>query len=97
MDDDNESDGSYGSTSAAVAASRSEDVVEAVVTELASQRDCDPTAVPPLWDSVDTDALAAVVDSAGGDATDVTVSFSHAGCRVTVFGDGDVDVRPTGG
>lgn len=49
-----------------------------------------PEALPPLYDSIDTEALADVVASIDGDGT---IEFSYLGYRITVSGDGFVDVR----
>jgi hypothetical protein len=55
-----------------------------------------PTAFAPLYESLDPDALDELVRSAaersGEDA--LVVSFTHAGCEVTVRSDGSVLARP---
>jgi len=61
----------------------------AVVERIAAAKDCEVGSVPPLYRSVDPDALARLV--AGG-ADGLKVSFSHAGCQVVVDGDGHVSV-----
>lgn len=62
----------------------------AVVDEIASAEDVSPPNVPvPLYDSVDPDALDALVSS----ADDVSVTFSYFGYQVTVDGDGDVSLE----
>lgn len=46
--------------------------------------------LPPLFGSVDTDALDALVRDAPGSV----VSFTHLGYEVTVTGDGEVELTP---
>lgn len=70
-------------------------VTARIVSEVADLEGIDPTAVDArLYDAVDPDALAAVVNS----ETDsrLTVSFDYAGYRVTVIADDEpaVDVTP---
>lgn len=55
----------------------------------------DPTDLPPLYDSVDLEAVERVLLAADGTpSADVSVRFTHAGCEVTVFGSGDITARP---
>ncbi|WP_135820912.1 HalOD1 output domain-containing protein [Halostella litorea] len=67
---------------------------DAVVTAVASVRGEDPTALDPLHESIDGDALdtlfADVSDDAGG-----YVEFTYAGYDVIVKGDGRVVVAET--
>ena len=57
----------------------------------------DPTAVPPLYESVDPDALEAIIrsfqrsDTVG---TNNIVEFTLHGCLVTVYANGTVELRP---
>ena len=68
----------------------------AVVQAVAVATDTDPTELVPLYDSVDTDALDALLLRArNGNNSPVSVSFSFAGRSVTVDSDGDVVVRPS--
>lgn len=46
--------------------------------------------LPPLFDSIDAEALDKLVTS--GRESDLTVSFTHAGHRITVDPDGTVTV-----
>lgn len=64
-------------------------VSEAVVHAIADAADTDPLSIEPIYESVDPDALDALVRS-GPD--DLSVSFSHHGVPVDVFGDGTVRV-----
>lgn len=49
---------------------------------------CEPGALAdrPLCDTVDPDALNALFDPPGGDASGVSVSFTHGDCRIRVEG-----------
>lgn len=73
-------------------------VSERVVHAVARARDVDPLELDPLYDTVDPDALDKLFDSST--ASDTTVQgrivFGMAGCKVTVYSDGrvDVDARP---
>lgn len=74
----------------------SEAVVEAVaeVPGTAASGADDPTALPPLYDVVDTDALNALFERAwDSDVAGVSVTFRYADCIVTVEGTGGVGVR----
>ncbi|WP_134669280.1 HalOD1 output domain-containing protein [Halorussus marinus] len=58
-----------------------------IVNAVADATGRDPNALPPLYDTVDPDALAAIVARApnharGGD--EIEVSFAFADCDVTV-------------
>ncbi|QCW02832.1 HalOD1 output domain-containing protein [Natrinema pallidum] len=52
---------------------------------IAARKGCDRAALPPLYDAIDPEALAAVLES---DA-DVTVRFEYAGSRVVIGPDSD--------
>ncbi|AFO55738.1 MULTISPECIES: HalOD1 output domain-containing protein [Natrinema] len=54
---------------------------------IAARKGCAPTALPPLYEAVDPEALAAVLES----NPDVTVRFEYAGYRV-VLGPGPDEV-----
>lgn len=60
----------------------------AVARALAENEGIAIKELPPVFDSVDTDGLDAVIQS----APDVTVNFSHYGYEVTVTGSGNVEV-----
>ena len=68
------------------------DPADAVLRAVATERGVDPLALPRLYDAVESDALADLVDSLpdGGDAR---VEFSYADCRVAVRADGTVAVE----
>lgn len=67
-----------------------------VVETLAIALDCAPTAMEPLYESVDPHALDTIVRSngSGADGTPTTLTFVHAGRDIAVHGDGTVVVRP---
>ncbi|MFB6305021.1 MAG: HalOD1 output domain-containing protein [Haloferacaceae archaeon] len=56
----------------------------------------DPTALPPLYDRFDPDALEALVASASDSAADLCVEFASAGFVVSVRGHGEIVVYETG-
>lgn len=63
-----------------------------VVAALASARNTEPRNVdPPLYETIDADALDTIVDS----ATDIELSFEHDGHTVVVRADGSVAVDGT--
>lgn len=67
-------------------------VTQSVVTRLADHKECEPTALPPLFEAVDPDALERLVSTADAN---LTVQFRYAGRTVTVENepDGGVAVR----
>jgi hypothetical protein len=67
----------------------------AVVETVAVALDRAATTLDPLYESVDPDALDALVRSSEPPARYVTVSFGFAGQQVTVHGTGEVVVRTT--
>lgn len=67
-------------------------VATSVVVSVAAIVGVEPTALPPLQRSIDTDALEDVFASGREGAGDVTVRFSYAGCRVTVESDGSIRI-----
>lgn len=71
-------------------------VALAVVDVVAAVAGTDPTALPPLGEVVDPDALESLVTPAGtpSGTDDVRVAFTFDGHDVTVFGHGVVAVRP---
>jgi hypothetical protein len=74
------------------------DPATAVIESVAAATGRDPVAIGPLHDSVDPDALDALIRNGGATDTDtVTVSLCFEGRRVTVHSTGDVVVRAGGG
>lgn len=68
----------------------------AIIETVAIAANAEPTEIEPLYDSVDPDALDALVRLNGRDPKngDVTVAFTFAGHEVRVRSDGVVIVRP---
>ena len=68
----------------------------AVIETVAIAVNREPTALEPLYESLDSDALDTLLRSTGStskDAGTVTISFKYAGQQVTVHSRGDVIVR----
>lgn len=74
---------------------KSENVSRAVVEAIADAKDVSPLDVnPPLYNTIDPDALEQFVASVDGrTAAAVEVRFTYAGYEVTVTGDGRVAVE----
>jgi hypothetical protein len=69
----------------------------AIAETVGTATDRDPTALPPLHDYLDTEALNRVVTGAAdGHGTDVRISFTYAGTEVFLDSEGLVTVRVTG-
>lgn len=68
------------------------DPVVAVVCAAAAATNRDPTAMPPLYATIDPEALTALVASVR--ETHTRIAFPYEGCRVTVSSDGTVVVEP---
>ena len=65
-----------------------------VVEAVAAETDTDPTELTPLGTVVDTDALDALVSSAG----DLSVNFEYEGYRISIGSDDQLALEPlTGG
>lgn len=69
------------------------DVSFLVVVAVAAVEGTDPERLPPLYDSVDPDALDAVLDTAG-DGAGMNVSFEYEGYEVRTRPSGRVELRP---
>lgn len=68
----------------------------AVVYALAAVQDVDPTTMPPIEDTVDTDSLDGLVRGFDPGNGAVEVSWTQDGFAVTVSSEGAVTVSPTG-
>jgi hypothetical protein len=64
---------------------------EAVVSSVAAHKGVDEVALPPLYETLDPDALDALFTGLAG--TNGQVTFDYAGCAVECTSDGRVDVR----
>lgn len=67
-------------------------VAERVVQAVATTTDTDPLELPTLYDAVDPDALASLVEG----MSDGEVVFAYAGCEVTVTYDGGICAERNG-
>lgn len=65
-------------------------LVTEIVSSTAQHTGTDPLALPPLYESVDADALERLLNTTS--KSDVTVTFTYAGARLEVRNDGDVRV-----
>ncbi|WP_247003567.1 HalOD1 output domain-containing protein [Halosolutus gelatinilyticus] len=72
----------------------SNSIVVAIVDTVATVTNSDPISLPPLFATVDPEALAALVTSAREGP--IEVNFSYEDCRVTVSSHGTVVVEPPG-
>lgn len=66
-------------------------ITTSVVSSVAAVAGVEPTALPPLQKSLDTDALEAILNSAREDG--VSIAFTYAGRRVTVDADGTIQIE----
>ena len=62
----------------------------AVVLSVADYLDCRPTDLPLLSTAIDPDALDALLDARG---ESVAITFSYAGCEVSLRDDGELTIR----
>lgn len=56
---------------------------QATYNAVAEAKESDPLALPPLGETIDPDALDAIISSAASPG-ELTVEFEYAGCSVTV-------------
>lgn len=63
-----------------------------VVRQIATTRDRSITELPPLYETIDPDALDELVESADTNSTPFSLTFRYAGRRVTVAGSGTIHV-----
>lgn len=61
-----------------------------VINSVARYRKVDPLDLPPLIESVEADSLDRLLSSCDG-----FVQFTYAGCKVTAYSDGRVEVTDT--
>lgn len=71
-------------------------VATALATAVADIRGRDPLDLEPLYESVDLDAVDALLAGSGG-ASDAIVTFRYEGFRVIVRGDGTIELSTGGG
>lgn len=65
------------------------ETTERIVETVATTKSVDPLDLPPLYDSIDPEALEKLVDR----MDEGEVVFTYAGTEVTVTEDGSVDVE----
>ncbi|AXR79129.1 HalOD1 output domain-containing protein [Natrarchaeobaculum sulfurireducens] len=69
----------------------------ALLLAVSSVRNVEPDELEPLSARIDPDALDAFVShdgAAAGGSSDATVTFSYAGCAITIRADGEVVIEP---
>jgi len=73
----------------------SESVSEAVVKAVSAAEDCPPTLLPPLYSTVNPEALNKVFSVTNSDAPDRGghISFQFSSCFVTVSENGYINVQ----
>ena len=71
-------------------------ISQTVVLAVAEATGDDPMELPPLYDTIDPDALNKLFGDRidGAERLGGSFEFSYAGCEVTVRADGTVDVVP---
>ncbi|GAB3674914.1 HalOD1 output domain-containing protein [Halopiger thermotolerans] len=71
---------------------RADSLVVAIVEAVATVTGDDPIDMPPLFDTVNPEALSELVAPSPPRDQYVEVTFEYQGCRVTVSSDGDMTV-----
>lgn len=69
-------------------------LTELVVCSVAAVAGLEPMEVDPLSTRIDTDALEAMFDVDGQATGESAVTFRLNDCRITVYDDGEVVIRP---
>jgi hypothetical protein len=64
----------------------------AIAQEIAAVEGTDPEKLPPLYDSIDTDALNALITHS--DAQDLTIDFDYGSYRIHIEGTDEITVSP---
>ena len=64
-----------------------------VVRRVAAVTDREVIQLPPLYETIDPEALDAIVDSVSTDASSLVCRFTYEECRITVDGSGAVSVE----
>lgn len=64
-------------------------IVSRIVMAVAEREGTDPTDLPPLFTAVDTESVETLLDG-----TDVQISFTYCGYRITVTADEELTVKP---
>ncbi len=66
-----------------------------IVQRVATVTGREVTQLPPLYETIDPEALDAVIDSATTDESSLALRFAYSGCQVLVDGSGTVRVEIT--
>ena len=64
-----------------------------VIQRVAAVMDRTATELPPLYETIDPEALDAVIDSARTDESSLEFQFTYSGCQVRITGSGAVHVE----
>lgn len=75
-----------------------ESVPDALITAVASFKQVDALELPPLYETVDPDAVETLIESQGDGTTrssGVTVFFNYGGCEVRLTSNGFITLAPT--
>lgn len=75
--------------------SSSDPITHTIVNAVAAAKGVAPMAMDPLYTAVDSDALEQFFDSIK-EREFASVTFAYDGCRVTVTGNGDIDILELG-
>ena len=67
-------------------------VTGAIVTRVATSTDRDVTELPPLYETVDPEALERLIRTGSADETALSVTFNYAGQRITIGPDRTIHV-----
>lgn len=71
--------------------SESNSILESITKSIADKLNTEPLDLPPLFQSIDPEALEDLITSSG--ATTMQVTFLYAGCKITVTGNRAVSVE----
>jgi hypothetical protein len=67
-------------------------VTEAIVTQVAISTDRDIIELPPLYETVDPEALETLIHTSSANEAALSVTFNYAGQRITIGPDRTVHV-----
>lgn len=95
MDEKIQFDENHDRYTAEVSVEETDSVADAVAMSVATVRDCDPTDLPPLGETVDPDALNDIFQ-ASNRGTGVNVTFEYAGFDVTINHEGELTLVDIG-
>lgn len=77
-------------------ADEADSVLRRVVEGVADATDAEPTALPPLYETIDPDILARLTEGASPENGPVYLRFTYCDSTVVVDSDGAVTVTPDG-